>query len=115
MDTVEPLPGTATRHSRLALGCWTFGGSQWGGQDDRDSRAALEAALEAGMTHWDTAIAYGGGRSEKVVGAVLAAGTARDRVYLATKGFPARDPDSMIEALAKSRSTSSTSITSTGR
>ncbi|MGJ3241337.1 MAG: aldo/keto reductase [Opitutales bacterium] len=103
MKTHAPLPGTATPHNRLSLGCWTFGGSQWGGQDDRDSIAALEQALESGLTHWDTAIAYGGGRSEKVVGEVLKAQDARDRVYLATKGFPAKDPDSMVEALARSR------------
>ena len=58
--------------TRLALGCWVFGGTQWGGQDDPDAEAAIEAALAAGLDHFDTATAYGGGRSETVLGAALA-------------------------------------------
>lgn len=57
--------------TRFGLGCWAFGGSGWGGQDDEKSLATLTAALEAGITHYDTATAYGDGKSEEVVGQVL--------------------------------------------
>ncbi len=68
----------------LGLGCWAFGGAGWGGQDDDASLAAMAAALEGGMNHFDTARAYGGGKSEQVVGRFIA--DRRDAVYLATKG-----------------------------
>ncbi|MBI2301523.1 MAG: aldo/keto reductase [Armatimonadetes bacterium] len=58
--------------TRLGLGCWVFGGSQWGGQDDDESAGAVAAALEAGITHFDTAMGYGGGKSESVLGQALA-------------------------------------------
>ena len=39
------IPPVDKTHGVLALGCWTFGGQAWGGQDDADSLAAMEAAL----------------------------------------------------------------------
>ncbi len=73
-------------HNVLALGCWAFGGREWGGQDDADSMAAMETAYAAGISHFDTAIAYGGGASERVVGGFLAGNGRREKVFLATKG-----------------------------
>ncbi len=70
--------------STLGLGCWAFGGAQWGGQDDAQSEAAMLAAFDAGITHFDTARAYGGGRSERVLRPFLE--SRRDEIYLATKG-----------------------------
>ncbi|NPV45980.1 MAG: aldo/keto reductase [Armatimonadetes bacterium] len=70
----------------LGLGCWAFGGSQWGGQEDEDSRAAMQAAYDLGVNHFDTAQGYGAGRSEQLVGEFLQG--RRDEVYLATKFFP---------------------------
>jgi myo-inositol catabolism protein IolS len=70
-------------HPQLALGCWTFGGAQWGGQEDPDSREAMEKAFELGITHFDTASGYGGGRSERVVGEFIR--DKRDAIFLASK------------------------------
>jgi len=74
-----------TPASTLGLGCWAYGGAQWGGQEDEHSRAAMEASLDAGITHFDTATGYGGGRSEQVVGGFLAQHGRRDKVCLASK------------------------------
>ena len=79
------IPPDTTFTNPLALGCWSFGGKQWGGQEDEDSIAAMEAAYHAGLNHFDTATAYGGGRSETVVGDFLSKDNRRDDVFLASK------------------------------
>jgi len=86
-------------HSMLALGCWPFGGREWGGQDDADSMAAMGTAYAAGINHFDTAIAYGGGASERVVGRFLAIDDRRQKVFLATKG---NTPNASGEEIADS-------------
>jgi aryl-alcohol dehydrogenase-like predicted oxidoreductase len=55
----------------------------WGPQDDRESVAAIGAALDAGVNWYDTAPAYGMGHAEEVMGRAL--GARRKDVYLATK------------------------------
>ena len=58
--------------SIIALGCWQFaGGAMWGEQDDRDSINAVHAALDNGITLFDTAEGYGSGKSEEVLGEAL--------------------------------------------
>lgn len=84
----------------LALGCWAFGGTGWGRQSDDDSRAAMAAAWDAGVRHWDTALAYGGGHSESLCAAFLKG--KRDEAYVATKGVPGSHPDSILESLETS-------------
>jgi methylglyoxal reductase len=69
--------------SVVGLGTWAIGGWMWGGTDDRASIAAIQAAIEEGITLIDTAPAYGFGHSEELVGRALAG--RRDRVVLATK------------------------------
>jgi len=62
--------------SALGVGCWAIGGPAWreespvgwGDVDDAVSVSALEAALDAGVTFFDTADAYGAGHSERIVG-----------------------------------------------
>ncbi len=77
--------------SEIGFGAWAIGGS-WGAQDDTDSLAALNRALDLGCTFIDTAAGYGDGRSEKLIGQVLrerqAAGKA-ESVFVATKTPPA--------------------------
>jgi aryl-alcohol dehydrogenase-like predicted oxidoreductase len=59
---------------RLALGCGNFGGVGSlpaffdAGLDEGQAFALMDAAWEAGLTHFDTADAYGGGRSETMIG-----------------------------------------------
>lgn len=59
----------------LGIGAWAMGGGgwkfSWGPQDDGDSAAAIDAALDAGLNWIDTAAVYGLGHSEEVVGRAL--------------------------------------------
>lgn len=77
---MRSLGGTGLEVSVVGLGCNNFGGRI----DEGASRAVIDAALEAGITFFDTADVYGGGgRSEEIIGRALAG--RRDRVVLATK------------------------------
>ena len=49
--------------SRLCFGSWQFGG-EWGSVERDDAIAAVRAALDQGVTFFDTAQAYGSGASE---------------------------------------------------
>lgn len=59
----------------VGFGAWAIGGGEWafgwGPQDDKDSIAAIERAVDRGINWIDTAAVYGLGRSEKVVAAAL--------------------------------------------
>ena len=68
-----------TPASRFAFGTMQFGGRA----DATASRDMYDAALEAGITHFDTAYVYNDGRSEELLGSFL--GTERDRLIIATK------------------------------
>ncbi|OCP00014.1 MULTISPECIES: aldo/keto reductase [unclassified Ensifer] len=69
--------------SAVGLGTWAIGGWMWGGTDEKESIAAIQASLDAGVTLIDTAPAYGLGRSEEIVGKALAG--RRDQAVIATK------------------------------
>jgi len=73
--------------SRVGLGCNNFGGRL----ELEATRAVVDAALEVGVTHWDTADIYGNqGGSERVLGELLKG--RREHVVLATKfGKPMGD------------------------
>jgi aryl-alcohol dehydrogenase-like predicted oxidoreductase len=75
--------------SRIGLGTWQFGSREWGYGDDYASgpaRTIVERALELGVTLFDTAEAYGFGKSERILGEAL--GSAREQMVVATKLFP---------------------------
>ena len=67
----------------IGFGAWAIGGS-WGEVEESDAAAALNAALDAGVTFIDTADVYGDGRSERIVAKVLRE-RGRDGVFVATK------------------------------
>ncbi|MDP8223189.1 MAG: aldo/keto reductase [Candidatus Lernaella stagnicola] len=69
--------------SVVGLGAWAIGGWMWGGTEEKDGIAAIQAAIDAGISLIDTAPAYGYGRSEEIVGKAIR--QRRDRVVLATK------------------------------
>jgi aryl-alcohol dehydrogenase-like predicted oxidoreductase len=83
----QPLGDSGLTVSRVGLGCNNFGGRI----DKERSRAVVEAALEAGITFFDTAHSYGDGLSEAYLGELLEG--RRDQVVLATK-FGGRSEDS---------------------
>jgi aryl-alcohol dehydrogenase-like predicted oxidoreductase len=76
---LQPLGDSGIEVSRVGLGCNNFGGRI----DKEQARAVVDAALEAGVTFFDTAHSYGDGRSEEFLGELLEG--RRDRVVLATK------------------------------
>jgi len=69
--------------SEVGFGAWAIG-ADWGKVSEADAEAALNAALDAGVTFIDTANVYGNGRSETIIGRVLKerGGT---RPFVATK------------------------------
>ncbi|MEW6668918.1 MAG: aldo/keto reductase [Thermodesulfobacteriota bacterium] len=79
-----PLGKAGPRISRLGMGCWAIGGHGWGRVKEEDSIRALRCALDHGVTFFDTADAYGLGKSETLLASVL--GSARMKVTIASKG-----------------------------
>jgi aryl-alcohol dehydrogenase-like predicted oxidoreductase len=80
------LGKTGLEVSEIGYGAWGISGKQWIGATDRESLAALHAAIELGVNFIDTALAYGDGKSEELVG--LAVKESPRRVYIATKVPP---------------------------
>jgi len=72
--------------SEIGYGSWGIGGKQWLGGTDEEAAASLERAIEQGLNFIDTALAYGDGHSEKLVGKVSKA--AKKKVFIATKVPP---------------------------
>jgi aryl-alcohol dehydrogenase-like predicted oxidoreductase len=89
------LGETGLRVSRIILGCGNFGGigsmpALFGrGESPEEAFAIMDAAWEAGITTFDTADAYGGGRSETWIGDWLQTKgpEVRDEIVLSTKTF----------------------------
>jgi aryl-alcohol dehydrogenase-like predicted oxidoreductase len=69
----------------IGIGAWAIGGGEWefgwGSQDDRESIAAIRAALDRGINWIDTAAVYGLGRSEMVVGQAIKGLARRPHVF----------------------------------
>jgi aryl-alcohol dehydrogenase-like predicted oxidoreductase len=77
------LGRTGLEVSEVGYGAWGIAGDAWLGAEDEKSLAALNRAVDLGLNFIDTALAYGGGHSERLVGKVLAE---RDEtIYVATK------------------------------
>ena len=79
------IVGTPITPSRVGMGTWAIGGWMWGGSEERQSIAAILAALDHGINLIDTAPAYGFGRAEEIVGKAMAEGDCRARTIIATK------------------------------
>ena len=69
----------------IGIGAWAMGGGDWafswGHQDDDQSIAAIQTALDAGVNWIDTAAVYGLGHSEEVVGKALSGRAHRPYVF----------------------------------
>lgn len=99
--------------SEVGYGLWGMGG--WTGSDDEQSISALEFAIDRGCTFFDTALAYGDGKSEQLLGRVLARRHAQ-QLIVATKipprngQWPARPEYSLDETFPADHIRQSTEI-----
>lgn len=104
----RPLGNTGLIVSEIGFGAWgiggrTIGATSYGATDDARSKAALERALERGITFFDTSNVYGDGHSEELLGEVFL--RRRALVVIATKaGFDTwdRPPDFSPDHLRRS-------------
>jgi aryl-alcohol dehydrogenase-like predicted oxidoreductase len=78
----------------VSLGTWGHGGPNtsegtsvgWSGNDDTAAKEAIRTAYRNGITHWDTADAYGNGHAESLIGEMWENGEVpRREIFLATK------------------------------
>jgi len=91
----------------ISLGTWGHGGPAmgggfsvgWSGHDDRLAKEALVEAHRRGITHWDTADAYGNGHAERLIGQVFTEGVPRKDIFLASKfGYQRGGSDHFYDA-----------------
>ena len=87
------LGRTGWKISEISFGAWAIGGA-WGDVDDRESLAALHAALDGGVNFFDTADVYGDGRSERLFAKLKK--ERKEKFYIATKAgrrLPQQTPE----------------------
>jgi aryl-alcohol dehydrogenase-like predicted oxidoreductase len=77
------LGTTESEISEIGYGAWGIGGNQWQGAKDDESLKALKRSFELGINLVDTALAYGEGHSEQLVGRAIREDFRR--IYVATK------------------------------
>jgi aryl-alcohol dehydrogenase-like predicted oxidoreductase len=80
------LGRTGLQVSEIGFGAWGIGKSNWLGAEDEESLRALNKAIDLGLNFIDTALGYGNGHSERLVGQVVKARS--EHVYVATKVPP---------------------------
>ncbi len=92
------LGQTGLEITRVGFGAWAIGGGGWefgwGPQQDEQSIAAIQRAVELGINWIDTAAAYGFGHSEEIVGRALAG--VEVRPYVFTKASLLEGPDRRV-------------------
>jgi len=109
---LRTLGKTGWQISEIGYGAWGIGKSNWIGASDDESIKALNKAVDLGLNFIDTALAYGKGHSEKLVGQVVKERS--ERIYVATKippkngQWPARSGVSVDEAFPARHVISST-------
>ena len=77
------LGRTGVRVSRLSLGVMPFGGDT----GEEEARRMFRRCLDAGINLYDTADVYAEGRSEEILGRLIAEAGCRDRIVLASKAY----------------------------
>jgi 1-deoxyxylulose-5-phosphate synthase len=88
------LGATGLRVSRICLGMMSYGSSEWRPWvlDEPDAEPIVRAAVEGGITFFDTADMYSLGASEEVTGRLLPKYISRDDAVVATKVFNPMGP-----------------------
>ena len=71
--------------SRIGLGTWAIGGTEWGAVEESDAVRTCLAALDHGINLIDTAPIYGHGRAESILGKAMQEHGRREDFYIATK------------------------------
>jgi aryl-alcohol dehydrogenase-like predicted oxidoreductase len=83
--------------TKIGLGLWAIGGDEWGEVEDRESLDMISAALDMGITFFDTADVYGSGHSEELLGQAMKG--RRDKFIVATKiGWQGFDGERVVSA-----------------
>jgi aryl-alcohol dehydrogenase-like predicted oxidoreductase len=96
------LGRTGLEISEISFGAWGIGGGMWQGSRDGESTAALHKAVDLGVNFIDTALAYGDGHSERLVGKFLR--ERKEKIFVATKippknqRWPARSGTPLADA-----------------
>ena len=80
---MRTLGGSEVKVSPVIFGAWAVGGWMWGGAEEDESIAAIQASIDHGVTTIDTAAVYAQGYGEEVVGKAIQG--RRDKVQIATK------------------------------
>src|ERR1700712_3384955 len=85
LNVIEPRPlgSSNVKVTPVIFGAWAVGGWMWGGSDEAESIAAIQASIDHGVTTIDTAPVYAQGYGEEVVGKAIQG--RRDQVQIATK------------------------------
>ncbi|MBN2168021.1 MAG: aldo/keto reductase [Actinobacteria bacterium] len=104
------LGRTGIEITPIGLGCWQFAGGRgltggyWPGLSEKDTNEIVKVALDGGVNWFDTAEAYGNGKSEQNLSKALkAAGIANGGAVVATKWMPAMRTAESIRATIDKR------------
>lgn len=98
----RPFGKTGINVSEIGYGAWGIGGAMWQGAKDDESMKALHKAVDLGVNFIDTALVYGDGHSEGLVGRLVK--ERKEHLYVATKvppkngEWPARKNATLREA-----------------
>lgn len=71
--------------SRIGLGTWAIGGSEWGEVSDKEAVDTCLVIFDHGINLIDTAPIYGHGRAEEIIGKAMRRHGSREKFYIATK------------------------------
>ena len=102
---VRTFGRTGREVSELGVGMWGMGGGVggWTDADDRQSMAALQAAVDAGVTFFDSALVYGYGNTDRLLGELVRANPGgglfvASKVPPKNRQWPARPGDRIRDA-----------------
>ena len=85
--------------TKLGVGLWAIGGTEWGATDDKESLEMISAAADLGINFFDTADIYGDGHSEVLLGQALK-GRRKDFVIASKIGWDGFDYDKWVSKYA---------------